>query len=142
MSAGDTLLTGSGLMIFAGIVLHGLCYDFFFVTGQIYTEKRADPGLRGQAQGFLVLMTQGVGLLAGALLFGELVEAYSAGEGTAVTRDWPAIWLWPCATAAVILVAFCLLFRDRLPARDRAALAGDDAPGGTVAADPAGGSAA
>ena len=124
-----TLLTPAGMLIFGGILLHGICYDFFFVTGQIYTEKRAPTGLRGQAQGFLVLMTQGVGLLAGAFLFGKLVDGYSTGEGPAQVRDWSTIWVWPCVTAAVILGLFCLLFRDRLPAADRA-----DAAGGPPAA--------
>ena len=123
-------------MILAGVILHGICYDFFFVTGQIYTEKAAPKTLRGQAQGFLVLMTQGFGLLAGAQLFALLTAAYTTGEGDAAVREWPAIWLWPCAAAGAILVAFCVLFRDRLTAAQRAELAGDD-----LAADPAGGSA-
>ena len=127
-----TLFTPAGMLIFGGILLHGICYDFFFVTGQIYTEKRAPAGLRGQAQGFLVLMTQGVGLLAGAFLFGKLVEAYSTETAGVVARDWSTIWLWPCVTAAVILGAFCLLFRDRLTDAQRAGLA----DGGAAAGDP------
>ena len=136
-------------MILVGVILHGICYDFFFVTGQIYTEKAAPPSLRGQAQGFLVLMTQGVGLLIGAQLFGRLVGAYTsdvlgadgeplrdANDKVVTVVDWPEVWLWPCVAAGVILVAFCLLFRDRLSPTQRAELAGDD-----VAADPAGGSA-
>lgn len=60
-------------MILMGIVLHGICYDFFFVTGQIYVDKKAPPKIRGQAQGFLVLMTQGVGLGIGAVIVQKLV---------------------------------------------------------------------
>ncbi|NNJ25590.1 MFS transporter [Alienimonas chondri] len=116
-----TMFTPAGMAIFLGILLHGICYDFFFVTGQIYTEKRAPAGLRGQAQGFLVLMTQGVGLFVGAFLFGKLVEFYSTDAG----RDWTTIWLWPCGVAAVILVLFCLLFRDRLTPVQQAELAAD-----------------
>jgi hypothetical protein len=59
-------------MVLVGILLHGICYDFFFVTGQIYTDKKAPDALRGQAQGFLVLMTLGVGLLIGAQAVGKI----------------------------------------------------------------------
>ena len=137
----ERALTPAGGMIFLGVLLHGICYDFFFVTGQIYTEKKAPPALRGQAQGFLVLMTQGVGLLIGAQLFAALADANKAEAGGDLaafySNDWTEVWLWPCVAAGVILAAFCLLFRDRLSPTQRAELAGDD-----VAAEPAGGSAA
>ena len=137
-------------MILLGVILHGICYDFFFVTGQIYTEKSAPQSLRGQAQGFLVLMTQGVGLLVGAQLFAMLVGIYTKdlpgpdGEpvldpkGNVVTvTDWPEVWLWPCVTAAVILGLFCVLFRDRLSDAQRAELAGNEpAANDVAAADP------
>lgn len=64
-------------LVLAGIILHGICYDFFFVTGFIYTDKKANPAIRGQAQGFLVLVTQGLGLGIGAQLVGRLVKAYT-----------------------------------------------------------------
>jgi nucleoside transporter len=63
-------------MVLAGIVLHGICYDFFFVTGQIYVDKKADPKIRGAAQGFLVLVTQGLGLGIGAKVTGWLVGKF------------------------------------------------------------------
>src|SRR5690606_40232765 len=59
-------------MIAAGILLHGICYDFFFVTGQIYVDKKSTPAIRGQAQGFLVLITYGVGMLIGAQIAGNV----------------------------------------------------------------------
>ncbi len=94
-------------MVLAGVVLHGICYDFFFVTGQIYVEKKASPDIRGQAQGFLVLITQGVGMLIGNQLIGRLRDAFTDKAGVV---DWRAVWMAPALFALVILVAFVLLF--------------------------------
>jgi nucleoside transporter len=97
-----------------GVALHGLCYDFFFVTGFIYTDKRADKQIRGQAQGMLVLLTYGLGLGIGGYLVGELGQHIFAGATTAAARLelFRQFWIWPCAFAAVVLVIFTLLFRD------------------------------
>jgi nucleoside transporter len=103
-------------MILAGVVLHGVCYDFFFVSGMIYVDKAAPQTIRGQAQGFLVLVTQGVGMLIGAQVFGRLVAHYStAPDGSTAPPDWRMIWLIPCAAAAAILILFIVLFRERGP---------------------------
>ena len=101
-------------MILIGVVLHGICYDFFFVTGMIYVDKKATKEIRSQAQGFLVLVTQGLGLGIGAKLFSGLVQMNSTAEG----RDWYTIWLYPAVFAGVILVAFYLLFWDRVQPAD------------------------
>jgi len=101
-------------MVLAGIVLHGICYDFFFVTGQIYVDKVAPKEIRGQAQGFLVLVTQGLGLGLGARFFGSLVTHYT-NPGVAdapETKDWQAIWMVPSIFAVVILFIFVALFRE------------------------------
>ncbi len=74
-------------MIFVGFLLHGICYDFFFVTGFIYTDKKSTPGVRGQAQGLLVLVTQGLGMLIGAQVIGRLVNANRAETFDAVMSD-------------------------------------------------------
>jgi nucleoside transporter len=100
--AGFALLVG-------GIVLHGICYDFFFVTGQIYTDAHAGPASRSSAQGFITLATYGVGMLIGSFLSGAVVEHYT----TAAGRDWQQIWLFPAGVALVVLVAFVFLFRER-----------------------------
>ncbi|RBL93882.1 nucleoside permease [Chitinophaga flava] len=96
-------------MLIAGIVLHGICYDFFFVTGQIYTDKLAGEEFKSSAQGFVTLATYGVGMLIGFLISGPIVEAYKTGEG----HNWHAIWLIPAAIAAAVLVLFLLLFQDK-----------------------------
>ena len=102
--------TGSlAWMLYAGILLHGVCYDFFFVTGQIYVDQRADVRIRAAAQGLLAFTTLGAGLLVGAWLSGRVVEAYRTASG----HDWRSIWTVPAAGALVVLVAFALVFRPK-----------------------------
>jgi nucleoside transporter len=96
-------------MAIIGIVLHGICYDFFFVTGQIYVDKKAPEGIRGQAQGFLVLVTQGFGLGIGAQVIGKVKEANTTGD----TTNWHSVFIAPCIMAAVIAVFFFLAFREK-----------------------------
>ncbi|QWF16585.1 nucleoside permease [Lysobacter capsici] len=101
---------GAGFaLLVTGIVLHGICYDFFFVTGQIYTDAHAGPASRSSAQGFITLATYGVGMLIGSFLSGAVVEHYT----TAAGRDWQQIWLFPAGVALVVLLAFVFLFRER-----------------------------
>ncbi len=95
-------------MLVMGIVLHGICYDFFFVTGQVYTDKLAGPKIKSAAQGFISLATYGVGMLIGSLLSGKIVESYVTADG----HDWQTIWLIPAGIAFVVLLIFLLLFKD------------------------------
>lgn len=97
-------------MLIAGIVLHGICYDFFFVTGQIYTDNLAGEQSKSAAQGFITLATYGVGMLIGSLLSGQIVDAHQTANGL---HDWHTIWLIPAAIAAGVLAVFVLLFRDK-----------------------------
>ncbi|WP_269510733.1 nucleoside permease [Burkholderia sp. IMCC1007] len=93
----------------AGIVLHGICYDFFFVAGQIYTDNHAGPRFRSAAQGFITLATYGVGMLIGTYLSGTVVDHFTH----SAVRDWRAIWLVPASAALVVLIIFVALFRER-----------------------------
>jgi MFS family permease len=96
------------------VLLHGICYDFFFVTGYIYVDQRADKSIRSQAQSFLVLVTQGLGMLIGSQICGALFKSLSDDKinPTLTMPQWQTFWLIPCAMAAVVLVLFCLLFRN------------------------------
>jgi nucleoside transporter len=100
-------------MILIGILLHGICYDFFFVTGQIYVDKKSTPAIRGQAQGFLVLVTYGVGMLIGAQVAGNVFNSFLKGA-TALTLDqWKDFWIIPAAFAVVVMLFFGLTFKDK-----------------------------
>jgi MFS family permease len=108
-------------MLYLGILLHGICYDFFFVTGQIYVDQRATVDIRASAQGFLAFITQGAGLFIGAWLSGRVVESYTITGG----HEWTRIWIIPAAIAGMILILFAILFRpsasDGTPGRAGAA---------------------
>jgi nucleoside transporter len=100
-------------MLYAGILLHGICYDFFFVTGQIYVDQKAPGNVRAAAQGFITFVTYGVGMLIGSWVSGLVVDGFAIREGGAVVgHDWLHIWLVPAAGAAIVLLLFALFFRS------------------------------
>jgi hypothetical protein len=100
-------------MLWLGIILHGICFDFFFVVGQIYIDREAPPTLRAATQGLITFITYGAGMFIGAWLSGRVVDAYAlAGPNGAVTHDWHAIWMFAGICAAVVLAFFALTFSD------------------------------
>ena len=105
-------------MLYLGILLHGICYDFFFVTGQIYVDQQAGTRIRAAAQGLIAFVTLGVGLFIGSWASGKVVDAYAVtGANGIATHDWRSIWMVPAIGAAAILVIFAVLFRPRTEVR-------------------------
>ncbi len=95
-------------MFYIAILLHGVCYDFFFVTGQIYTDNKAGAKIKSSAQGLITLATYGIGMGIGSKLSGIVLDYYTV-KGV---KDWTSVWLVPAGIAAVVLVLFLLFFRD------------------------------
>jgi len=102
--AGET-----GFMLLIGIALHGVCYDFFFVSGQIYTDSKAGEHVKSAAQGLITLATYGLGMLIGFWVAGRITDQHLISEGL---HNWKAIWTWPAIFAGGVMVLFFLFFKN------------------------------
>ena len=101
-------------MLWLGIVLHGICFDFFFVVGQIYIDRESPTALRAATQGLITFITYGVGMFVGAWLSGRVVDAYAhTGANGVVAHDWQSIWTFAGACSALVLVLFLLAFSEK-----------------------------
>lgn len=96
-------------MLIIGIALHGVCYDFFFVSGQIYTNSKAGEKFKSAAQGIITLATYGVGMLIGFKVAGIITDMYKTGDVT----DWKMVWIIPAGIAAAVFLLFAILFNDK-----------------------------
>ncbi len=96
-------------MIITGIALHGICYDFFFVSGQIYTDSKAGEKVKSAAQGLITLATYGVGMLVGFWIAGKVVDQNLVADGS---HNWQDIWIFPAVFAVIVMVIFALLFKN------------------------------
>ncbi len=96
-------------LLYTGIILHGICYDFFFVTGYMYTEKKAGENIKNAAQGLFTFATYGVGMLIGTWYSGFIANNYKTANG----HDWTTIWLYPAAIAGAVLIAFIFSFNEK-----------------------------
>lgn len=97
-----------GFMLLIGIALHGICYDFFFVSGQIYTDSKAGEKYKSSAQGLITLATYGIGMLIGFWIAGKISNSYLLTDGSHI---WETIWLYPAGFALVVMVVFAVLFK-------------------------------
>jgi len=95
-------------MLYAGIILHGVCYDFFFVTGYMYTEKKAGEKIKSSAQGLFTFATYGAGMFIGTWISGFTADYYKVGD----LHQWKEIWYVPAIIAGVVLLYFILFFRE------------------------------
>jgi nucleoside transporter len=109
-------------MFYLAILLHGFCFDFFFMTGQLYTDQEAPPHLRGTAQGFLTFVTYGVGMFIGSLLSGISLDFFSSksADGT-LTHNWQSFWLGSAGGAFVILALVAVFFQTKAKIQNKAA---------------------
>lgn len=100
-------------LIFAAILLHGVCYDFLFIAGQLYVDGEADERMRGAAQGFIAFILWGIGAFCGTMLAGWVMAAHRLPEpiGT-IEYDWQGIWMQPALGSVAVLVVFLLFFRE------------------------------
>lgn len=96
-------------LLLLGIALHGVCYDFFFVSGQIYTNSKAGAAYKSSAQGLITLATYGIGMLIGFWVAGKITDTYLSLEGI---HEWETIWLYPAAFAFFVLILYAILFKN------------------------------
>ena len=96
-------------MLIIGIALHGICYDFFFVSGQIYTDSKAGERFKSSAQGLITLATYGIGMLIGFIVAGQITEMYKVNG----VENWKMIWTIPAGIAFVVFILFALVFNDK-----------------------------
>ncbi len=96
-------------MLYAGIILHGICYDFFFVTGYMYTEKKAGEKIKNAAQGLFTFATYGVGMVIGTKFSGFITDNYTENG----VRNWTSIWYVPAGIAVAVLIYFLIFFNEK-----------------------------
>ncbi|MEI6466267.1 MAG: MFS transporter [Verrucomicrobiota bacterium] len=99
--------------IFGAILLHGVCYDFLFIAGQLYVDNEANERNRGAAQGFIAFILWGVGAFVGTLLAGKTLASHTLEKAQgAIVHDWKGIWMTPAIGAVVVMVVFLIFFRE------------------------------
>lgn len=99
-------------ILYIAILLHGVCYDFFFVTGQIYTDNKAGEKIKNSAQGLITFATYGVGMGIGSYLSGKVLTKYTTVVDGVTKHDWSGVWMVPAYIAAGVLILFILFFKD------------------------------
>ncbi|MEH7414274.1 MFS transporter [Neobacillus drentensis] len=98
-------------LMYIGIALHGLCWDFFFVSGYLYTDEVADEKIKGQAQGLIIMLTQGIGMFVGSYFAGKLFNNTVTKTGVASLNQWQTFWVYPAIVAFIVAVFFFFFFK-------------------------------
>ena len=111
--------TGITSLVFLGIILHGICYDLFFVAGQIYVDKKSTADIRSQAQGFLVLITYGLGMFIGAQVAGYIYNLLLKDQTVLSVQSWQQFWLVFAVMTTVVIVYFFIGFKDKLNSKEQ-----------------------
>ncbi len=114
------LLTGSvdagslqTTFVYAAILLHGVCYDFLFITGQLYVDSEANERIRGAAQGLIAFILWGVGAFVGTHIAGIFLASHTLTSlSGSIAHDWRGIWIYPALAAVIVLVIFMVSFRE------------------------------
>lgn len=110
-----SMLTLQAPLIFGAILLHGVCYDFLFIAGQLYVDDEANPKIRGACQGFIAFILWGVGAFVGTMLAGKVLAMHELHSSVGVSHDWAKIWPVPAFLSVGVLIVFALFFREPKP---------------------------
>jgi len=118
-------------LLYLGLLLHGVCFDFFFVTGQLYTDKKASKEIQASAQGLISLITFGAGWFFGSKLSGFVINRYAVtatveGIEKVVNHQWQTIWLYPAFMAFAFMLIFLFTFKDDVKVGAREETIGDE----------------
>src|SRR5437588_2223358 len=112
-------------LIFAAILLHGVCYDFLFIAGQLYVDDEANERMRGAAQGFIAFILWGVGNFIGSTLAGKSQAFHTLAQPQgAIAHDWHGVWIYPAWGATAVLAIFLIFFREPLKKTPPSVIAG------------------
>jgi MFS family permease len=119
VSAGTDVWSIQTLLIFAAILLHGVCYDFLFIAGQLYVDEEANERIRGASQGFIAFILWGIGAFVGTMLAGRVLARYTLPTAVgSIAHNWQFIWLIPAIGSIAVLVIFLIFFRNPTPKTD------------------------
>jgi len=100
-------------LIFAAILLHGVCYDFLFIAGQLYVDDEANERIRGACQGFIAFILWGIGAFVGTMLAGKVLAMHTLANVSGPSQhQWREIWMTPALGATAVLIVFLIFFRD------------------------------
>jgi MFS family permease len=101
------------LFVYAAILLHGVCYDFLFITGQLYVDEEANERIRGAAQGLIAFILWGIGAFVGTQLAGISLASHTLSTPVgSIAHDWQGIWIYPAWGAVAVLIVFMIFFRE------------------------------